>query len=456
MKRFITAYCLFFSAALNAQTNAPLTQFDITSYSVNIDFVDEYDTLDVGVIVRYRLVNPNCKEINLSLVGLNPQTGTGMKVSHVTCSSLGGNIPFRQTKDELIIPAQTDPDKQWFYVHYRGAAADGIIIGKNKFGDRTFFTDTWPDRAPHWLACVNHPGDKAEFVWSVEAPEHYTVSANGILTMETHAPQNRKMWTFIQQEPIAVKVAAVAVARFDCALQETVNCVPVYEYYFPQSRENRHYKFDSSATILKFFTALIGEYPYKKLSNLQSTISFGGMENAGNIFYDQESVDGDRDCEALVAHETIHQWFGNSVSEKSFAHVWLSEGFATFLTNYYIEKKYGKDSLNKRLKKDWERSLRFSANNNRSVVDNTSDFMSLLTPNSYEKGGLFLQALREKIGDSLFFSIIRTFYGKYKFKNADTEDFRAVVESLTRKNWKEFFNDWLYKPKLPEKYLPPK
>jgi aminopeptidase N len=454
MKKLIIVLTLFCQYYTQAQTSAPLTQFDITSYSADLELFDEHDTIDVGVIIRYQLINPGCKEIILDLDGFNAQTGKGMKVQTVTCAAVFGGITFRQTDRHVIIPTQTDKTKQWFYIGYKGVPANGMIISKNKFGDRTFFSDNWPDRAAHWLPCVNHPADKASFYWNVEVPQYYTVTANGELTMEVNAPVNRKVWTFIQEEPIPVKVAAVGVAKFNRTLSATVNCVPVYKYYYPETDYNKYYQFDSAVTILKFYSQLIGEYPFKKLSNVQSTTMFGGMENAGNIFYDEERVDGNNSIEALIAHEMAHQWFGNSVTEKSYAHIWLSEGFATFLTNYYLEKKYGTDTLKKRLAADWQSVARFSANNARPVIDTTSNYMSLLSPNSYQKGGLFLQTLREKLGDKTFFTVIRKFYQEYKFKNADTNDFRLVVEKVTRQSWKSFFEDWLYQPVLPGKYKP--
>lgn len=456
MKSIIVACCLFCCVKTFAQTNAPLTQYDITSYALNVELFDETDSITIGETVKYRLTNAACREIMLDLIGPNAQTKKGMKVLTVTCSSLPVNhtdINFRQEGNKLIIPAQKDTAAQWFHIQYKGIPADGLIIGKNKFGDRTFFSDNWPDRAAHWIACVNHPADKATFTWNIEAPEYYTVTCNGVLAMETTAPQNRRSWTFIEDNPIPVKVAAVGVARFDKILSGNLGCVPVYKYYYPQTATNKYYKFNNAMEILRFYSSLIGEYPFKKLANVQSTTIFGGMENAGNIFYDENQVDNEGSVEALVAHEIAHQWFGNTVTEKSYAHLWLSEGFATFLTNYYLEKKYGKDTLTKRLKDDWNRVNGFSRINNLPVVNNTPNYMSLLNPYSYQKGGLFLQALREQAGDETFFSILRSYYSKYKFKNADTEDFRAEVEAITKKDWKEFFNDWLYKTKLPEKYL---
>lgn len=455
MKKIFVACCLWCGIPVSAQTHAPLSQYDMISYALNVELFDETDSISVGGVVKYRLTDPNCREIVLDLIGPDAITKKGMTVTVVTCSSLPSQqstIAFRQEGNKVMIPAQKDTASQWFYIRYKGIPADGMIIGKNKFGERTFFSDNWPDRAAHWIACVNHPADKATFVWHIEAPAYYTATCNGILTMEVNAPGDRKSWTFIEDHPIPVKVAAVGVARFDKILSGNIGCVPVYKYYYPQTAGNKYFKFDNAMEILRFYSSLIGEYPFQKLANVQSTTIFGGMENAGNIFYDENRVDDYQSIEALVAHEIAHQWFGNTVTEKSYAHLWLSEGFAVFFTNFYLEKKYGKDTLKKRLKDDWNKVNNFSRNNPLPVVNSTKNYMSLLNPLSYQKGGLFLQTLREQLGDETFFKVIRSYFNKYKYKNADTEDFRAEVEAITRKDWKEFFDDWLYKTKLPGKY----
>ena len=81
------------------------------------------------------------------------------------------------------------------------------------------------------------------------------------------------------------------------------------------------------------------------------------MENAACIFYDEDALDGTRASEALIAHEIVHQWFGNSATEKDWCHLWLSEGFATYLTNVYFEQTKGVSAFRDRLKKNEKRLL---------------------------------------------------------------------------------------------------
>jgi aminopeptidase N len=201
--------------------------------------------------------------------------------------------------------------------------------------------------------------------------------------------------------------------------------------------------------ILKFLSDYIGPYPYEKLANVQSKTIYGGMENASAIFYDEGSATSSRTVESLLAHEITHQWFGDMATEKSFAHLWLSEGFATYLTHIYIESKYGMDSLNAEMKKDREGVIDFGKTSRKPVVDSISDYMGLLNANSYQKGSWVLHMLRRQLGDSVFKKSIRQYYADYAGNNANSDDLRKVFESVSRKDLNKFFTQWLYTPENP-------
>jgi aminopeptidase N len=136
-------------------------------------------------------------------------------------------------------------------------------------------------------------------------------------------------------------------------------------------------------------------------------------------------------------------------TEKSFAHLWLSEGFATYLTHIFIESKYGTDSLNNEMTADRQTVIDFSRTWNKPLVDSISPLTQLLNPNSYQKGSWVLHMLRRQLGDSVFHKIVRNYYDQYKGKNATTEDFKMVAEKTSGKKLGAFFNQWLLTPGMP-------
>jgi aminopeptidase N len=137
-------------------------------------------------------------------------------------------------------------------------------------------------------------------------------------------------------------------------------------------------------------------------------------------------------------------------SDKSFAHLWLSEGFASYFTDLYMEHTYGVDSARRRLDGERGEVIDFARTSTHAVVDSSSDLMSLLNANSYQKGAWVLHMLRQEVGDTVFRKIIQSYYQQYKGANADTRDFEKQAEIVSGKELTWFFEQWLYRPGVPE------
>jgi aminopeptidase N len=220
---------------------------------------------------------------------------------------------------------------------------------------------------------------------------------------------------------------------------------------YPENEQGGFYDFDLAPSILEFFVDYIAPYPFSTLANVQSTTRFGGMENAGCIFYDENAINGTRSSEALLAHEIAHQWFGNSATEKDWPHLWLSEGFATYLTLIYQEKVKGGEVFKQELEQDKKQIIAFSKSYPNPVIDSTQkDLMKLLNANSYQKGSWVLHMLRKKVGDEVFQKIIQSYYSTYKLSNASSTDFERIAEEISGMELTTFFNQWLRKPGIPQ------
>ncbi|MEL6925988.1 MAG: M1 family aminopeptidase [Bacteroidota bacterium] len=254
-------------------------------------------------------------------------------------------IPFAHEQQTLSIQlpdAVAAGDVRSFVIQYEGIPADGLIIAKNKHDERTFFGDNWPNRAHNWLPTVDHPSDKATVEFVVTTPGHYQTIANGEQIEETNLNDNTRLTHWKENVPLPTKVMVIGVARFAVNLAGYVDQIPVTSWVYRQDRYAGFGDYKMATEVLAFFIKKIGTYPYGKLANVQSKTRYGGMENAGNIFYFENSVNGKKDQEKLIAHEIAHQWFGNSASEMSWHHLWLSEGFATYLTDLYLEEVRGR------------------------------------------------------------------------------------------------------------------
>ena len=277
------------------------------------------------------------------------------------------------------------------------------------------------------------------------------LSETDICIEQSCMPKHTKLTHWREDVPLATKVMAIGAAPFATRFEGNINSIPVWSWVFAENRKEGFYDYSVAVKPLAFYCQLIGPYPYEKLANVQSKTIFGGLENAGCIFYSENSVTGQGNAENLMAHEIAHQWFGNSVTENDWHHIWLSEGFATYLTAVYQEKTYGKEKSDEIMKSARDRVLGFSLRSARPVVDTTvTDLMSLLNANSYQKGAWVLHMLRHDLGDEVFWKGMRLYYEKYRNQNALTNDFMSVMENVSGKNLDKFFKQWIFEAGEPD------
>jgi aminopeptidase N len=439
----VTLCFLFISIgfAFKIAAQAPGATIDVQHYNFALKLNDADNSIKGEATITVKFLK-NASSFNIDLVK-KKSDGKGMLVAQV--KENGKAIQFTQNDEAVTLSAAAKINTIHSYtITYSGVPADGLIISTNKFGTRTFFGDNWPNRAHNWLPCVDDPADKASVEFVVTAPDHYEVIANGLKTEEKALPNKQKLTHWKETAVLPTKVMVIGAADFAIDHTGDVNQIPVYSYVFPQNKDAGFKSYSMAKEILPFFIKLVGAYPYKKLANVQSKTIFGGMENASAIFYFENSVT-DNDIEELITHEISHQWFGNSVSEKNWNHLWLSEGFATYMTNYYLDSKYGQGTLKKRLASQRQKVLDFEKTRLTPIVDTAvkSDFMQLLNANSYGKGGWVLHMLNKKLGENAFWKGIRTYYEKYKSSNANTEDLRKVMEQASGQDLQVFFKQWL-------------
>jgi aminopeptidase N len=199
--------------------------------------------------------------------------------------------------------------------------------------------------------------------------------------------------------------------------------------------------------MVAFYSTLVGPFPYEKLAHVASSTRYGGMENAGAIFYDERLFTPGSPGESLIAHETAHQWFGDAVTEREWPHVWLSEGFATYFAALWTEHAHGDSAFLGEMRTIRTRVLKSPITVEKAVVDTTLDDLSkVLNTNVYEKAGFTLHLLRREIGDSAFVRGIRAYYAAHRHGNALTADLQQAFERAASRPLDWFFEQWLRRP----------
>ena len=455
-QRIVWLVCLsFWPPGAAGDTYPRQSAVDALHYVFQVTLSDDSDELIGETTIDLRFSRDGVTEVTLDLaVATN---GEGMTVTEVTSGD--EKVPFAHRADRLnltVNPASRTSQRRQFTVRYRGVPAAGLRILKNKFGERVFFSENWPNNARQWLPMIDHPYDKATSEFIITAPVKYQVVSNGLLLEEIDIGDGRRRTHWKQSVPIASWLNALGVAQFAVHHAGSVKGVPLQTWVYHQESAAGPAWFETvSRQAMEFFSEHIGPYSYEKLANVEAAGFGGGTEHASAIFYGENSilnhpgtaltgVSGSRGT-SLIAHEIAHQWFGNSVTEKDWDDVWLSEGFATYFTLLFAEHYEGRDAFVSGLQRSRELVFSLEKRNPGVAVlhENLADMKKVLNQLIYQKGGWTLHMLRGLMGTEKFGIGIRDYYHRYRNSSASTDDFRRVMEENSGLELSTFFRQWL-------------
>ncbi len=442
---------LLTAEGLRADTYPRQPGVDVLGYTFRISLGDASDVIDGRTTVAFRVVHDGLATLSLDLVQPKlPLIARGMTVSGV--EEDGRQAAHEHAADRLTIrldPPGRAGEERRVSVSYSGIPAAGLLIAKTKHGERSFFSDNWPIKARQWLPTLDHPYDKARSEMIVTAPAHYQVVSNGLLVEETDLGDGRRLTHWRQSVPIATWLNVLGVARFAVDHRPAWRGIPIETWVYRQDRDNGFAVFAEPTTaVLDFLADHVGPYSYERLGNVQANGVRGGMESATSIFYGDDSVADPRSTRwrNVIIHEIAHQWFGNSATESDWDDVWLSEGFATYFTQLFVEHAYGRDEADAMRAASRQLVRDFYAKNPgyRVVHDNLSDMEQVLSgPGTYQKGAWTLHMLRGVVGDAAFWDGIRSYYRRHRDGSATTADFRRAMEEASGQKLAWFFDQWL-------------
>ena len=451
---------LVLAPALGAQATAPVGA--LSTYQPGVDVLD-YDVHlelpDTGAFLRGDVTVTARRAASVTRLWLD--LSDSMTVRSVELN--GRRVSVEHRGNRLDVPlASADGDSVRVRVVYDGIVRDGLVVRKDALGRWTWFGDNWPDRARLWLPTVDHPSEKATVTWAVRAPVGRTVVANGALLGTqplTGRDAGRVETRWRESRPIPTDIMVIGagpLVRYDlrepdCHYGDQGQCVRQSVYVMPEIRSWLPGPFSAAGPILSLFEGLVGPFPYEKLAHVQSETRFGGMENASAIFYDGKAFSKHTLKDGTIAHEIAHQWFGDAVTEREWAHLWLSEGFATYFAALWEQYIRGDTAFRRTMSKMRGEILTDSVVAKRPVIDTAqTDYLSLLNANSYQKGGYVLYMLHREVGDSAFFRALKSYYATYRHGTALSDDLRREMEKTSGRSLAQFFNQWLRRPGFAE------
>lgn len=329
-------------------------------------------------------------------------------------------------------------------IYYKGPPANtgfGSFVQTTHAGVPVIWTLSEPYGSRDWWPCRNGLDDKADSIdIFVTNPVAYKAAANGLLQSETLiAGGTKKLTWWKHRYPIASYLICFAVTNFsvfnNSVLLGSTN-LPMQTFCWPENLVSFQNGTQNVLDALKLYHNNFGDYPFikEKYGHVQFGWG-GGMEHQTSTFV--VSID-----ESLIVHELAHQWFGDKITCGSWEDIWLNEGFATHLADFYYETKYPANTLNQRKN---EINYITSQPGGSVWVDDTSSVGRIFDGRlSYNKGSHLLYMLRWKLGDSAFFHGLRQYQQDPKviYGFAKTADLQRNLEQVSGQNLAEFFKDW--------------
>ncbi|MBX5481161.1 MAG: M1 family metallopeptidase [Myxococcaceae bacterium] len=357
-----------------------------------------------------------------------------------------------------------------FEIRYQGKAAQSGNAGFFTVKDADaslppyYFTQFEPDYARRFFPCNDRPDDKATFELFAVVGGDQVVISNGRKTKdEAFTDQGKALrrveWK--QEQPIPPYLVAVAIGRFEPI---EIPAAAKATLWVPPGRQDRTFTAqDVTTSHLSFEQAFVGvKYPWAKFDQVAvPRFIWGGMENASVVFArdnalvldDKNHIAGRTRISSLIAHEMAHQWFGDLVTCKSWADIWLNEGFATYLTWKAEDDYYDSDMVEVgRAILTWDDYFRAEDGpRSHPLAMKAGEGADAFDAISYTKGALVVRMLEDWVGTDRFKAGIKAYLEKYAHSNASSADFFDTFQKATgtEKELKGFRNAWLYKRGYP-------
>src|SRR6202030_3149161 len=347
-------------------------------------------------------------------------------------------------------------EKHEVMIRYQGSPKKGLhfILPSKSYSaqPKEIWTQGEAEDTRYYIPIYDYPNDRTTTEMIVTVPREWVTVSNGKLQSVVDSGPGMKTWTWRQSQPISTYLISLVAGEFDES-KKTWRNIPV-DYRVPHGEADRiEPTFARTPEMLSFFSDRLGvPYPWDKYDQTAvDQFSLGGMENASattltarSLLHPElahESLEG---ADGLISHEMSHQWFGDLVTTKDWANLWLNEGFATFMATLWEEHQYGVD--NAAYSRWRSQAAYFRQRRLFNVPIVTHEFRDSMeyAGNIYGKAGLVLEMLREQLGDDAFFHALQHYLEANRLQNVATGDLIKAIEESTHVDVDRFFEEWIY------------
>jgi aminopeptidase N len=430
-----------------------IASIDAEHYALELTIDPVAHAIDGDLKLRFVATEEGLPHVTLDLAGL--------KVYNVV-DSAGRDLAFFQKGEELTIvlaePLSRGATEE-LGIRYGGSPKKGLWFTDTEHGVATqIFTQGECEDSHWWFPCIDNPADRATSELIVTLPAGWTATAAGErIDRKESAGSTTEHWRMNTPHP--AYLTSLVAGDFTVKTADW-DGTPLVYMGDPKYRDLIEASFASTPRALEFLSDVTGlRYPYSKYSQAcVDDFPFGGMENISATTMTDTMLRTKRgmrdgDAEGLIVHEAAHQWFGDLLTCNSWDHVWLNEGFATYMTQLYFGSMNGDDELRMRWYDSLQGYLSSDVGSARrpTVYSTYRDPIDLFfTGQTYAGGAARLHYLRFVLGDAAFFSGLRTYVAENQGRGVTTYDLKAAMQKASGQDLTAFFDQWLFGEGYPE------
>jgi aminopeptidase N len=353
--------------------------------------------------------------------------------------------PKGRSHELIVTPARVLSAKHRFsvVVTYHGTARsitdpDGSPDGWIHTDDGAFVANE-PQGSPTWFPVNNVPRDKATYSIHVTVPRGYVVASNGKFEKPVRTAK-RVTWRYNLTRPVSDYLATATVGRFHMFFGRTAKGVP-YRIFVDPSESGTLVR-SKLPKIIDFYSSRYGAYPFGEAGAI--------VDHAPNVGYALETATRPlfpgAPTELTLAHELAHQWYGDTVTCRQWRDIWINEGFAEF-SSWMWDQRRGGMTMRQHLKELLSRPA--NSGSFEPPPGNPGKAANIFAGSVYDRGAGTLEALREKVGNHTFFTIMRKWLAEHRYGNGTPQGFTELAAHVAHRDLTHFFTVWLYRPRKP-------
>lgn len=380
----------------------------------------------------------------------------GMSIASVRAGAApaGAPLPFTYDSAKLVVHLATpvEPGSMTtFTVTYETVAPKQGLYFVDRRHD--LWTQGEADANRYWVPTYDDPNDKTTWDIYVSVPKGQKALSNGRL-VGTRTEGGEVEWHWSLDKPASTYLMTVAAGDYTI-LRDKLRSIPIDYWVYPDSVAAGWRGFGMTPHAMAVFEAETGvPYPWPKYDQIVAPdFIYGGMENVTATTQNDDEIlypawaAPQANTDGLVSHELAHQWYGDYLTPRKWADVWLNEGFATFMEQTFQGVAHGRDEEAVERIDAQEETIEADRRARRPIVYDRweHDPMELFfSGHIYPKGATILHALRHALGDSVFWSAMHRYTVDHAYGNVVTADLERAFEQTTGRDFSTFFRQWVY------------